>query len=205
MRDQEARVADWFRRIQEEDSAALAEMFDHFRPRLEQVVQLRMSPRLASRVDASDVLQETYLDACRQVASLQNLQPQQAFIWLRGLAIQRLSKTVRLHLGTQRRDAGRELQLPDRSSADLARLLAASQSTPSRVVQAREIAGRLRAALDQLKDEDREVIVLRHFEGLSNQEIAELLKLSNSGATMRYGRALVRLKEQLAFLSGGSS
>jgi RNA polymerase sigma factor (sigma-70 family) len=126
------------------------------------------------------------------------LEPARAYIWLRGLALQRMMKTVRTHKDVIGRAVGREIVLPDNSSADLARFLIASGATPSRVAQDREMSVLLQQAIGRLKEDDREVILLRHFEGLSNSEIAEVLGVRHSTATMRYGRALVRLREQLA-------
>ncbi len=193
-----SRIESWMEKIRRGDQSGLADLFGFYRARLELLVRLRMDQHVAARVDAADVLQETYLDACRQIDNLLLLEPPRAYIWLRGLALQRMMKTVRSHKDVIGRAVGREIVLPDNSSADLARFLIANGATPSRVAQDREMSVLLQQAIGRLKEDDREVIVLRHFEGLCNSEIAEVLGVQNSTATMRYGRALVRLREQLA-------
>lgn len=204
--DDSEQVQQWMATIRSGNESALAQLFHHFRPRLERLLQSRMNARLAARLDASDILQDTYFDACQQVSNLVKLMPDQAYVWLRGLAIERLLKAVRFHLVTQRRAANAEVRLPDRSSEQLAQGLFAVEQSPSHGIRVREMGQRVQSVLLKMKDEDREVILLRHFEGLSNQEVAQLLGISTSTATMRYGRALSRLKQELALLwPGGSS
>ncbi len=195
----------WLRGLQEGRAEALAALFQFYQPRLRQMVRLRIDPRLAARVDVSDVLQETYLDAARQVASYLR-EPRVAFyVWLRGLTWERLLNVQRQHLGTQRRALGREVPLPAESSALLARQLLAAGSSPSAALLKEELRRRVQDALARLRPDDREVILLRHFENLSNTEVAQALGLSAAAATMRYGRALVRLKELLTEGAAGGS
>jgi RNA polymerase sigma-70 factor (ECF subfamily) len=108
-----------------------------------------------------------------------------------------LVKVQREHYHAQRRSVAREFVLPTKSSALLARQLLASGTSPSDALLQKELRQRLQQALGRLKTEDREVILMRHFEGLSNTEVAQVLGVSASGATMRYGRALMRLKDVL--------
>jgi RNA polymerase sigma-70 factor (ECF subfamily) len=177
--------------------AALAELYEHYRPRLRQMVRLRMDPRLAARVDPSDVLQEAFVDAARQVSNYLK-DPQVVFyVWLRGLAWKRLLKLQREHLGAQRRAVSREVALPGNSSIRLGQQLLAQGSSPSKAMMQRELQQRVRHAMAGLPPEDREVILLRKFEAMSNIEVAQALGLSEAAASMRYGRAIYRLKEVL--------
>ena len=194
-------------RLRNRDSAALGELFELHRQGLERIVRLRIDPRLAARVSPEDVLQETYLDAARQFHRyLEN--PGVSFhIWLRGLALERLFNLARDNLKAQRRAVGQEIRLPERSSALLCLQLGAAGTSPSQHLSRKELRERVRLAVTRLEESDREVILMRHFENLSNGEVAEALGLTDSGATMRYGRALCRLKEvwRREFESEGSS
>jgi len=116
---------------------------------------------------------------------------------LRGLAGQRLANVHRRHLGAKCRTAWREVPLPAESSLMLARQLLAGGTSPTQAMLKKELRRRVQQALERLQPDDREVILMRHFEQMSNQEVAQAIGLSESGATMRYGRALFRLKEIL--------
>jgi RNA polymerase sigma-70 factor, ECF subfamily len=192
--DESPQTAGWLRRVAGGDPSALADLFTHYRARLRRLVQLRLDPRVATRLDPSDVLQEVYLDAAGQVEAYLR-QPRVSFyVWLRGLAWERLVKLHRRHLGAECRAVGREQPLPgDISSAGLE----AGGTSPGEALVQDELRRRVSAALARLDDDDREVILMRDLEDLSNNEVAEALGLTPSGATMRYGRALFRLKEAL--------
>src|SRR5262249_24773610 len=124
----------WLRGLRAGEPAALAAVFNHFRPRLRQMVRFRMDPRLAARVDASDVLQEAYLDAARQIQGYLNQPRVGLYVWLRGLTWKRLLKLQRRHLRAQCRTVVRELSLPVESSADLAGSLLGSGTSPSQTL-----------------------------------------------------------------------
>src|SRR5262249_10113354 len=154
----------WLRELRDGQLAALAALFQYYQPRLRQMLRLRLDHRLAARVDVSDVMQEVYLDAARQVAGYLR-EPRVAFyVWLRGLTWERLINVQRQHLGTQRRAIGREVPLPAESSAALARQLLASGQSPSEALLKEELRRRVQEALAELRLDDREVILLRHFE-----------------------------------------
>jgi RNA polymerase sigma-70 factor (ECF subfamily) len=187
----------WLVRLRTEKEHALAELFDNYRSRLRQALRLRLGDRLTARIDPSDVLQETYLDARRRLESYVADPRVGVYGWLRRLAIDRLRKLQRKHLGTERRTVERELRLPAGSSASLAGQLLAKHPSPSQAAGTAELRRRVQHAIAQLSDDDREVILMRDFEGMSNNDVAEALGLSVSGATMRHGRALFRLKEIL--------
>jgi RNA polymerase sigma-70 factor (ECF subfamily) len=196
MIDESPDTSIWLGRFRRGESAALAELFNHYRPRLQHMVAFRLDRRLAARVDASDVLQEVYLDVSRQIQGYLQEPKVCFYVWLRGLTWERLVKLQRRH-GAQRRAVGREMPLAAEASSLLAAKLLAAGSTPSQALLKKELRQRLQTALAKLAPDDREVILMRDFEDMSNGEVAQALDLSDSGATMRYGRALVRLKEIL--------
>ena len=173
------------------DEKAKAELFARHQGRLKAMVRLRMDRRLSARIDASDVLQEAYVD----------------FVWLRGLTGQRLIDLHRQHLGAQRRDAGQEISLyrgalPQASSVCLANQLLGLLTSPTQAAVRAETQIRLQEILNTLDPLDREVLALRHFEELTNGEAAEVLHLDKSAASKRYIRALRRLKEIVTGLPG---
>ncbi len=179
------------------DAVAFNRLFEHYRPYLVRMIQFRMDDRLRQRVDASDIVQETQLEALRRFqAYIEN--PDVPFrLWLRQLAAERMSKLRRYHLTTARRATGREVRIPDDSFLQLALQLPGTNSTPSQQVSREELAGRVRDAVDRLDPADREVIVLRVFEGLSHEEAAYLLGIDPAAARKRHSRAIVRLHRQL--------
>ncbi len=183
------------------DPQAFDELFALFRPFLRQVVELRIDPRLRPRVDPSDVVQETQMEAFRRLGDFFEREPMPFRLWLRKTAQERLLKVQRRHLHAGRRAVDQEVRLPEQSSLLLARQLLASGSTPSAQAHHGETAERVRQALARLAEPDREVLLLRHFEGLSNQEVAFLLEIDPATASKRHGRALLRLRQVL--LDGG--
>jgi RNA polymerase sigma-70 factor (ECF subfamily) len=189
------------------DCGALAELFEQHRGRLEQMVRLRLDRRLQGRLDPSDVLQEAYLDVARRFPEYRANPTLPFFLWLRLLTGQRLTDLHRQHLGAKMRSAGQEVSLyrgdfPRASSASLAELLLGRLTSASRAAIRAETQLRVQEALNSMDATDREVLVLRHFEMLSNEEAAQVLGLKPSAASNRHMRALRRLKEILAEVSG---
>jgi RNA polymerase sigma-70 factor (ECF subfamily) len=187
-------------RAQHGDEAASQELLVRFQDRLLRMVAVRLDRRLTARVDPADVVQEALLDAAQNLAEYLRTTPLPYYPWLRQFAWQRLSKLHRHHLGTQRRDAGREESwdgaLPDQSAALLARrLLATNGTSPSRQAMRSELRERVQAALAKLSDRDREVLVLRHLEQMTTPEIAATLAISEAAVKKRHVRALERLRE----------
>jgi RNA polymerase sigma-70 factor (ECF subfamily) len=175
------------------DRQAFEQLFARHRPYLRQMVELRLDPKLRARVDPSDVVQEAHLEAYRRLPRYLAERPMPFRLWLRQIAHDRTLKAWRHHLGTARRAAGREVPLPERSSLVLARQLLAGGSTPSQSLDRRELAQRLRQAIAQLPQADREVILMRHFEGLSNPEVGCILGMDPATVSKRHGRAMLRL------------
>jgi RNA polymerase sigma-70 factor (ECF subfamily) len=163
------------------------------------VIGLRLDPVLARRVDASDIVQDVLLEANQRLKDYLR-QPDMPFhLWLRHLAQDRVIDTHRRHRLAQRRSVDREQPIArpawadDSSTSLVAHLIDPEQTPATEAIQA-ELARRLTAAIDRLSDDDREVILLRHQEQLSNQDVAQILKLSEAAASMRYLRALRRLR-----------
>ena len=161
------------------------------------MVELRLDGRLAARLDPSDVLQEVYLDMAGKIDGYLRQPKVNFYVWLRGLAWERSLKLQRRHLGAECRGVGREEALPLESSSALARQFLAPGTSPSDAMAQEELRHRVQLALAKLDEKDREVILMRDFEGMTNGEVAQTLGLKASTATMRYGRALYRLKEIL--------
>jgi RNA polymerase sigma-70 factor (ECF subfamily) len=180
--------------------------FDKYRDRLRALVQLRLSSRLAGRFDASDVLQEAFLDATKRLAQYRNQANVSPYLWLRFLTLQRLGIFHRRHLYTKKRSAGRESMLtaPKISSIALADWIIDSGTSPSVSAFRHEQRDGLQAALNAMSAQDREILTARHFEQLSNEEAAEALGITAAAASRRYYRALERLREIIAPFLGDS-
>lgn len=195
-------------RLQAGNHAALAELFAEHRGRLRRMVELRLDARLRTRLDASDVLQEAFLDVSRDLDAYLADPKLPPLLWLRLHVGRRLTTLHRQHLGTRMRDAGQEISLyrgasPEASSAALASMLLGRQTSPSQAAQRAERLLRVQKSLNQLDPIDREVLALRHFEQLGRAETAQVLGITQEAAAKRYFRALKRLKEVLATLPGG--
>ena len=189
------------------DESALAELFARHRERLRRMVGLRLDRRLQGRVDASDVLQEAYLDIARKAPAYFAAPSMPIFLWMRSLTAQRLLSVHRHHFGARKRDPRHEVVLqvgamPPATSASLAALLLGRLTSPSQALARRELQVRVQDAVNALDPTDREVLALRHFEELSNAETAEVLGIGPTAASNRYVRALKRLKDVLSGLPG---
>jgi RNA polymerase sigma-70 factor (ECF subfamily) len=198
-------VDDLLRRAGGGDQEALAAIFALYRDRLEQTVRLRMDRRLQGRIDPADVLQEAFLEALRRVQTFAARPTTTVYLWLRFLTVQKLVDLHRRHLGSKLRDAGQEISLyrgalPQASSVSLAEHLLGRLTSPSMAVLRAETQVRVQEALNAMDPVDREVLALRHFELLTNGEVAQVLGLSKAAASNRYIRALKRMKDVLSAL-----
>lgn len=187
-------------------------VLESYRARIERMLRLRMDHRVAGRLSVSDVMQDAYVEIVRRLPAYLDepaggapgVRPRMPFfLWVRFLAGQALAQAHRTHLGTAARDAGRETPLhaggaPEASSLMLANALVESDISPSGVAIREEEREALDGALSSLSAEDREVLFMRHFEQLSNQEIAALLDLTPGGASLRHLKALGRLQSALS-------
>ncbi len=199
--------ADLLRQAAAGDQQALAALFARYRDRLRKLVHLRLDRRLSGRIDPSDVLQDAYLDVARRFPEYAADPAVPFYLWLRTLTGQRLVELHRRHLGAQMRDAGQEVSLyrgalPAASSVSLAQHLLAGLTSPTQAAVREEMRLRLQEALNSMDALDREVVVLRHFEELSNAEAAEVLGIEPPAASKRYIRALRRLKAILDAVPG---
>jgi RNA polymerase sigma-70 factor, ECF subfamily len=190
------------------EEGALAILVERHRDRLERMVRLRMDRRLQGRVDPGDVVQEAYL-AVRGKFPQYCADPRLPFfLWLRLEVGQKLVDVHRFHLGTKMRDAAQEVSLhrgalPQVTSLSLAEHLLGKSTTASRAAMRAEVKIRVQEALNSMDPHDREVLILRHFEELSNAEAAEVLGIKPSAAVNRYVRALKRLKDVFQGMPGG--
>ncbi|MHC5537187.1 sigma-70 family RNA polymerase sigma factor [Singulisphaera rosea] len=187
------------RGVEQEAPNAAGRLWERHRGPLKQMIRLRLDPMLERRVDASDVVQEVLLKADQRLGDyLRN--PAIPFpLWLRQIARDHMIDEHRRHRGAARRSMDREQSLAiaafaDRSSAVLMAELRDPNPTPAADALRRELERRFQEALGRLGDDDREIILLRHFEQLSNGEIARLLGLSEPAAGMRHLRALRKLR-----------
>jgi RNA polymerase sigma-70 factor (ECF subfamily) len=190
------------------DGDALNEIFTRHRGRLRRMVEVRLDWRLQARLDASDVIQEAYLEAAGRLDEYLREPKLPLFLWLRLVVGERLLKLQRHHLGAQMRDAGREVSiyrqaLPAASSAALAAQLLGKETSPTQAILRAERMLRLQQAINSLDPTDREVLALRHFEELTRAETAQALGIEEAAAAKRYVRALKRLKDLLADMPGG--
>src|SRR5262245_49589134 len=190
------------------DEGALAILVERHRNRLERMVGLRMDRRLQGRVDPADVVQDAYL-AVRVKFPQYSADPRLPFyLWLRLEVGQKLVVLHRFHLGTAMRDAGQEVSLhrgalPQVTSVSLAEHLLGKLTTPSHAAMRVELKLRVQEALNSMDPCDREVLILRHFEELSNAEAGEVVGIKPSAAVNRYVRALKRLKDVFQGMAGG--
>lgn len=180
----------------------LTDAFDRHGERLRRVVRFRMNARLAQRVDVDDVMQEAWLAARARLEHFLTHETYSMFVWLRLIVAQTLTDLQRRHLGAQMRAADKEISLnapafPLSTSTSIAAHLLGSITSPSQAAMRDEMGRQLQQAVEAMEPIDREVLVLRHFEELTNSEIAEVLQIEQKAASIRYIRALRRLKEVL--------
>jgi RNA polymerase sigma-70 factor (ECF subfamily) len=189
------------------DRQALADLFALHRERLWRMIHLRLDRRLQGRLDPDDVLQETWLVYTQRFAEYAAARPLPFFLWLRGLAGQKLVDLHRQHLGARMRDAGREVSLyrgalPQASSVSLANQLLGRLTSASQAAARAELQLKVQEALNSMDPMDREVLTLRNFEMLSNEETSQILAITPAAASSRHIRALRRLKELLSLFPG---
>lgn len=190
------------------DESALAALFGKYRNRLRQMVRLRLDRRLQGRIDPSDVLQEAYVDITQQLPHFAAKQDDISFfLWARLVTGQRMMRLHRQHLGAEMRNVCHEVSLhhgslPRATSVSLAAQLLGKFTSAAQIAIRAELRLKLQEALNSMEDVDREVIALRHFEELTNNEVAEVLQLSKAAASNRYVRAMARLQEVLKTIPG---
>src|SRR5262245_21202147 len=208
MEHNSADIVHLFERARAGDQQALNTLLERHRARLRRMVEMRLDWRLQARLDASDVIQDAYLEVSQRLEDYFRDPKIPLFLWLRLVVGEHLINLHRQHLGTQMRDARREVSLyrealPAASSAALAAQLLGKHTSPTQAALRAERMLRVQEALNSLDPIDREIISLRHFEQLSRSEAAQVLGIEEAAAAKRYVRAMKRLKEALADMPEG--
>lgn len=187
---------------QRKQSGAADALLGEFREPLRRMIGLRLDPALARRIDASDIVQDVLLEANQRLAEYLKKPDMPFHLWLRHLAQDRIIDTHRRHRLAQRRSIDKEQAVDkpawaDESSASFAQMFVDTERTPASEAIQKELQRKLADAVNALEDDDREIILMRHHEMLSNGEVAAALKLTEAAASMRYLRAVRRLKAAL--------
>ena len=152
------------------DRAAFNQLFDQYRPLMIRSAERRLSPRVRPRIDASDVVQEAHLDAFQRLGDFLHRRPMSFRLWLLKTVHERLLKIERRHLAATRRSVDREVPLPDASSHELGATVWFPRVLAQHTVRREELADRIRVILAELSETEREIILLRSFDGLPKQE-----------------------------------
>jgi len=184
------------------DAAAINQLMDRHRDALHRMVQMRLDQKIKQRVDVSDVVQDVLIEANRRLKDYLANPVMSFHLWLRQIAKDRIIDAHRRHRVSAKRSVDREQQLVvpatmDHSTMELAAQLYDPELTPAAAATQQEMTRRVEQAITQLDDQDCEIIVMRHYEQLTNQEIAQALGLTEPAASMRYLRAVRRLRDQL--------
>lgn len=182
------------------DESAVNALMDQHRNSLRQLIRMRLDQKIQRRIDVSDVVQDVLVEANRRLQRYLSDPIMPFHLWLRQIAKDRIIDAHRRHRVSAKRSVDREQQLApprgyDQSSVHLASLLGDDQLTPAAAAVQQELAQRVEETIAQLEERDCEIIVMRHYEHLSNQEIGEVLNLTEPAASMRYLRAIRRLKK----------
>jgi RNA polymerase sigma-70 factor (ECF subfamily) len=200
---------DLIARARRGDVPALTELFREHEPRLVRMVELRLDKSLRRRMDAADVVQDAWVEVVRRFDEWCRQDKLPLHVWLRLITSQSLAVAQRRHLAAHmrnaQRDAPQHVRPPNVSSASVADAFIDSATSPSQVAAREELRQRVRDAIEDLDDIDREIVAMRHFEGLSNEDTAAELDIEPSAASQRFMRALMRLRPALKELGAGVS
>lgn len=184
-----------------DDAAAVDRLLERHREPLRRMIDMRLDARIQTRIDASDIVQEVMVDANRRLQEYLQSPNMPFHLWLRHIARDRIIDAHRRHRVSAKRSVDREQKKApsplDHSTVELVAQLCDSQLTPAAAATMQELQRRFQQAIDQLDDHDREVVLMRHFEQLSNQDVAQALGLSEPAASMRYLRAMRKLRTLL--------
>jgi RNA polymerase sigma-70 factor (ECF subfamily) len=184
------------------DEQARDHLLQRHREALRRMVAMRLDRKIQQRVDASDIVQEVMVEANRRLAQYLENPVMPFHLWLRHMAKDRIIDAHRRHRGSAKRSVDREQAMTapgklDRSTVQLVSQLCDDQLTPAAAATMGELQDRFEVAVNEMDEQDREIILMRHFEHLSNQEVAAALDLSAPAASMRYLRAMRRLRVAL--------
>jgi len=178
---------------------AVAELFHRYQEKLLRMIAFRLDSRIIGKVDGEDILQDAFIETARRIQDYLDQPSVPFFVWVRQITKQVLIDTHRRYLEAKMRDVNQEVTLDRGGSASttsscLAAQLADSLTSPSQFAVREEMVYQLRVSMDKLEEIDREVLVLRHMEELSNNEVAQILGIDKYAASKRYLRALERLR-----------
>ena len=176
---------------------AFDKLFEMHRKSLKRLVSLRMDRRLHARLDPSDIVQETQMVAFRRFKDYLQRRPMPFRLWLRKTAQQQVCDAQRTHIERHRRSLLREEAGLSRSSRLIARGLLSVKQSPLEKLARRELERRVAGAVAELREADRETVIMRNVEGLTFEEIALVLDLQSAAVRQRYGRALIKLRAKL--------
>jgi RNA polymerase sigma-70 factor (ECF subfamily) len=185
------------------DGHALGSLLEGYRAYLKMIACMQVGRKLRSKVDADDLLQETFLRAHQAIGRFRGASEEEFLSWLRAILAHVLADQIRRYHGTERRDPDLERALElelERSSEGIVRMLAAPASSPSQRMIRHERAVRLAEVLERLPPAAREVLLLRHFQDLSFPEIARRMGRTLDGVKNLWIRALARLRQEADFL-----
>ncbi|MCA9262475.1 MAG: sigma-70 family RNA polymerase sigma factor [Planctomycetales bacterium] len=201
MAESDARTQQLLDRVMAGDEQARQELLILYNDRLRRMIVARMDRRMAARLDASDVIQETLAEANQRLDAYLEQKPCEFYPWLRGMAWEKLIQFHRRHIVAEKRSVCRErrwqVSLNDESTFTLGRLLIADQTSISGHAMRSELLEQTQNALDELHDADREVIIMRYLEQLPFKDIAAVLGITLAAAQSRFRRAVERLHHQL--------
>lgn len=197
------KTVDLLNEVRQGKPEAVNALLDRHRDALRRMIDMRIDRAVSHRVDASDIVQDVMVEASRRLDDYLADGTMPFHLWLRHMAMDRIIDAHRRHRVARRRSVDREQSLAaaaraDRSSIEMFDQLQDQQLTPAAAATQHELVKRFQAAVELLDEPDREVILMRHFEQLSNQEVAQSLGLSGAAASMRYLRAMRRLRDLLA-------
>lgn len=207
--DQPDRVSELESRVRSGDRQAFDELFSLHRERLVKIIRFRLDSKLLGRLEPDDVIQDAYVAAWKRIDHFCSSFTGSCFVWLRLVAQQTLVDLQRFHLGSEKRDAGKEIVKRPSLSSTMTLQLFGHESSPSQVVMQVDMMDKVDHAIAAMDAVDQEILAIRHFEELSNKETAEVLGISQKASSIRYFRALKRLQEILGqysiFLEGMQS
>jgi RNA polymerase sigma-70 factor (ECF subfamily) len=207
MNEESNHEAEMIARLRDGGDDALAELFSHHRERLRRIVHFRLDYRMAGRVSESDVIQDAFVAASKRVDHYRNKPDMPFFVWLRLLIQQQLADLHRQHLQAEMRDVRKEISFDQpavspHTSLAMAAHLVGRFTSPSRAFSRIERIAQVEEALNQMEPIDREVIALRHFEELTNVEVAQVLRIGVQASSKRYVRAIKRMRTLISEIPG---
>ena len=185
--------------LRDGDAAARATILARYRSWLQLLARMQIDGRFQGKFDASDIVQQTLMEACRDLPQFRGGSEAELLAWLRQILAHILGHEFRRYAGTQQRDLAREVSLEQslvQSSRRLGDLLAASGTSPSQQAVRHEQEIMLAEILSRLPDDHREVLILRNLEGLSHEEVAQRMGRGVGAVRMLWVRALMRVRKE---------